>query len=91
MTRKIALTAVAALMLAGCTQHEERVAAGGIMGAGAGAIIGAAATGTGRGAAVGAAIGGVTGAILGHATDPGRCYARDQYGQTIIVDCPPGY
>ena len=32
------------------------------------------------------------GAIIGALTDrPGYCYARDQYGQTVIIECPPGY
>jgi hypothetical protein len=92
MFRKVVLAAAAALSLAACTQHEQRVVGTGAVGAAAGAIIGGATTGTGQGAAIGAAIGGATGALLGHVTDrPGQCYARDQYGQTIIVRCPPGY
>ncbi|HWT31390.1 MAG TPA: glycine zipper domain-containing protein [Propylenella sp.] len=92
MFRKIALAGAAALSLAACTQHEQRVGTGAALGAGAGAVIGAVTTGDAEGALVGAAIGGATGAILGHVTgQPGRCYTRDQYGQTIIIDCPPGY
>ena len=92
MFRKIALAGVAALSLAACTQHEQRVGTGAALGAGAGAVIGAVTTGDASGAVAGAAIGGVTGAILGHVTDqPGRCYTRDAYGRTIIIDCPPGY
>lgn len=90
--RKIVLTAVAALSLAACTAREQRVATGAGLGAGAGAIAGAAITGDVEGALVGAAVGGATGAIIGAVTDrPGYCYARDQYGQTIVVECPPGY
>jgi hypothetical protein len=90
--RKIALAGVAALSLAACTQHEQRVAAGAGLGAGAGAIAGAAITGNAEGALVGAALGGATGAIIGAVSDrPGQCYARDQFGRTIIVQCPPGY
>ena len=92
MFRKIALAGAAALSLAACTQHEQRVATGAGLGAGAGAIVGAAVTGDVEGALVGAAVGGATGAVLGAVTDqPGKCYARDQYGRTIIIDCPPGY
>ncbi len=90
--RKILFAGVAALSLAACTQHEQRVATGAGLGAGAGAIAGAAITGDVEGALVGAAIGGATGAIIGHVTDrPGYCYARDQYGQTVVVECPRGY
>ena len=92
MVRKILLTSVAALSLAACTQREQRVAAGAGIGAGAGAIVGAAATGNVEGALVGAAVGGATGAIIGAVTDrPGYCYARDRFGRTIEVECPPGY
>jgi hypothetical protein len=92
MFRKVVLAAAAALSLAACTQHEQRVVGGAGVGAAAGAIIGGAATGTAEGALVGAAIGGASGAIIGHVTDrPGYCYARDQYGQTIVVECPRGY
>lgn len=89
MMKKIALAAAAALTLSACTQHEQRVAGGAVVGAGAGAVIGAAATGTGRGAAVGAAIGGATGALLGAVTDqPGNCRYRDQYGRVYVARCP---
>jgi hypothetical protein len=92
MMRKVVLAGAAALALVGCTQHEQRVATGAGLGAAGGAIVGAAATGSVEGALVGAAIGGAAGAIIGHVTDrPGYCYARDQYGQTIVVECPPGY
>jgi hypothetical protein len=41
---------------------------------------------------LGAAAGAAAGAIIGHVTDrPGYCYARDQYGRTVVVECPPGY
>jgi hypothetical protein len=92
MFRKIALTSVAALSIAACTQHEQRVGTGAALGAGAGAVVGAAVTGDVEGALVGAAIGGATGAILGHVTDrPGYCYTRDQFGRTVVIECPPGY
>jgi len=92
MLRKIALTGVAALSLVACTQHEQRVGAGAGIGAAGGAIVGALATGNVRGAAVGAAAGAAAGAIIGHVTDrPGYCYARDQYGKTVVIECPQGY
>lgn len=92
MVRKFLLTSVAALSLAACTQHEQRVA--GTAGAGAvvGGLVGAAAGGDVESAATGALIGGAAGAIIGTVTDrPGYCYARDRFGRTIEVECPPGY
>lgn len=92
MVRKLALAGVAAVALAACTQHDQRVATGAGLGAGAGAIAGALITGDAEGALLGAAAGGAAGAIIGAVTDrPGYCYARDQYGQTVVIECPPGY
>ena len=92
MFRKIAIAGVAALTLAACTQHEQRVVGASVVGAGAGAIIGGAITGDAQGALVGAAIGGATGAVLGHVTDrPGQCYYRDGQGRTYVAQCPAGY
>ncbi len=92
MIRHIALAGAAALSLAACTAHEQRVGTGAGLGAAAGAVVGAATTGEVEGAVVGAAVGGAAGAIVGHVTDrPGYCYARDQVGRTIVVECPPGY
>jgi len=92
MFRKLALAGAAALSLAACTAHEQRVATGAGLGAGAGAIAGAAITGDVEGALAGAAVGAAAGAVIGHVTDrPGYCYARDQYGRTIVIECPPGY
>ncbi len=92
MLKKIALAGAAALTLAACTAHEQRVATGGALGAGAGAITGALITGDAEGALLGAAAGAAAGAIIGHVTDrPGYCYARDQYGATVVIQCPQGY
>jgi Glycine zipper len=92
MFRKIALASVAALTLAACTAHEQRVGTGAGLGAGAGAITGTLITGNLRGAAIGAAAGAAAGAIIGHVTDrPGYCYARDPQGRTVVIQCPAGY
>jgi len=92
MLKKTVLAGSAALMLVGCTAHEQRVATGAGLGAGAGAITGALITGNGKGAAIGALAGAAAGAIIGHVTDrPGYCYARDQHGQTVVIECPQGY
>ncbi len=92
MVRKFALVSAAALTLAACTAHEQRVGTGAGLGAGAGAITGALITGNARGAVLGAAAGAAAGAIIGHVTDrPGYCYARDPQGQTVVIQCPQGY
>ena len=92
MVKKIAIAGIAALALAACTQHEQRIGTGAGLGAGLGAVAGAAITGDVEGALLGAAAGGAAGAIIGAVTDrPGYCYARDQHGQTVIIECPPGY
>jgi hypothetical protein len=80
------------MVLSACTAHEQRVGTGAGLGAGAGAIAGAAITGDVEGALLGAAAGAAAGAIIGHVTDrPGYFYASDPNGQTVIVQCPPGY
>jgi hypothetical protein len=92
MVRKLALASIAALALAACTAHEQRVGATAGIGAGAGAIAGGIIGGDVRSAAIGAGIGAATGAIIGAVTDrPGYCYARDPQGRTVIIECPPGY
>ena len=92
MFTKIALAGVAALTLTACTAREQRIGTGAGLGAGAGAIAGAAITGDVEGALAGAAVGAAAGAVIGAVTDqPGKCYARDQYGRTIIIECPAGY
>ena len=92
MLKKIALVSALALVLAACTAHEQRVGTGAGLGAGAGAIAGAIIGGDTESALLGAAAGAAAGAIIGHVTDrPGYCYARDQHGQTVIIECPQGY
>ena len=92
MLRKIAIAGVAALSLAACTQQERNIGTGAAVGGGLGAAVGAVATGSTEGALVGAAIGAGTGAVIGAVAErPGYCYARDQYGQTIVIECPRGY
>ncbi len=69
---RIAALAVACSMtVAACTDSQQRVAAGGAIGALAGGAIGYAVGGT-RGALVGAAIGGVTGLVIADAIEQQR-------------------
>lgn len=91
---KSALVVSSLLALTACnaTQQERSTLAGAGIGAGAGAVAGAIATGTPQGAVVGAAIGGATGAIIGAVVGrPGYCHARDQFGNQVVVQCPPGW
>ena len=92
MLRNIALAGAVALSIAGCTQHDQRVATG------AGSALAPARSPARRSPAMlrvrCSARQPVArpGAIIGAVTDrPGYCYARDQYGQTVVVQCPPGY
>lgn len=85
---------VLALSLGACASpvQQQRTAEGALLGGAAGAAVGALTEGTVEGAAAGAAIGAAGGAIIGAvASRPGYCYARDQYGNRIVVECPPGY
>jgi outer membrane lipoprotein SlyB len=71
-TMKVTAAVVAgALVLGGCTASEQRVASGGLLGAGAGALIGGAVGGS-RGALVGALIGGAAGLIIADAIERER-------------------
>jgi Glycine zipper len=92
MLRKIALASIAALSLAACSAHDQRVGTGAGLGAGAGAITGALITHDAGGAVLGAVAGAAAGAIIGHVTDrPGYCYAKDPQGRTVVIQCPQGY
>lgn len=82
------------LLVAGCqtTPQERGALTGGAIGAGTGAVVGAIAGGSAGSALAGAAIGGAAGAIIGAvANRPGYCYAYDNYGNRVVVQCPPGY
>ncbi len=69
---KLAAIAVAcSLSVAACTDSQQRVAAGGAVGAVAGGLVGYAVGGA-RGAAIGAAIGGVGGLIIADAIEQQR-------------------
>ena len=86
--KKIMIIAAIAASLGACTQQEERIGGGALIGAGTGAVIGGLATGRAGGALAGAAIGGVAGGAIGGATSPTRtCVGRDEYGQRFRYDC----
>lgn len=84
--RNMLFAGVAALGLTACETPEQT---GALIGGGTGAAVGAAATDSVGGAVVGGIAGAAVGAIIGHVADrPGYCYARDRYGQTVVVRCP---
>ncbi|MEJ8572750.1 YMGG-like glycine zipper-containing protein [Microbaculum marinum] len=90
---KIPVVLVSLSLLTACnTQQQQGALAGGAIGAGTGAVVGAIAGGSVEGALVGAAVGGAAGSIIGAvANRPGYCYAYDNYGNRIVVECPPGW
>ncbi|PSJ63973.1 glycine zipper domain-containing protein [Pseudaminobacter soli (ex Li et al. 2025)] len=81
----IAVAAVAAL--AGCTPTER----GAFVGGATGAAIGGAVSNDVGGALVGGAIGATAGALIGRASERGRCFYRDRYGNRYVAHCPRGY
>ena len=90
MLRKFLLIAGAGatLMLAGCqTAQQDRALTGAVIGGAAGTAVGAATGGSVGSAVAGGAIGAAAGGIIGAASTPGRCYARDRYGNRYRVRC----
>jgi outer membrane lipoprotein SlyB len=69
-----AIALAASLSLTACTDSQQRVAAGGVLGAAAGGLVGGA-IGGGRGAVIGAIAGGIGGLIIADAIEQQR--ARD--------------
>lgn len=66
-----------------CTATEK----GAVIGGATGAAVGGAVSGDIEGAAIGGAVGAVAGALIGKASEPGKCYYRDRYGNRYIADC----
>lgn len=71
-------------MVAGCTATERGATIGGATGAAVGAAV---ADDSLTGAVVGGAVGAAAGALIGRASEPGKCYYRDQWGRRYIADC----
>ncbi|MGH6861720.1 MAG: hypothetical protein ACRECY_15820 [Phyllobacterium sp.] len=86
----VAVAALLALSVAGCTTNEKRTAGYGVGGAALGALAGGA-IGGGRGALAGAAIGGTGGVLVGAATadNNGRryCTYENRYGERYRAPC----
>ncbi len=89
----VAMSLASLMLLSACNSQQQRGAlTGGAIGAGTGAVVGAIAGGSVEGALVGAAVGGAAGSIIGAvANRPGYCHAYDQYGNRVVVECPPGW
>ena len=88
---KVTLANLVLLSLAACATQEPRVVTVTPVPTGAAVVVPAPSV-AGAPATVGIAPPAASGAILGPVTgEPGMCYARDQAGRTIKIECPPGY
>ena len=88
---KLGLGAVATLLLGACATQEPQAVTVAPVPSVAAAPTAAVVT-PAPSAAAAPADAGATGAIIGTVTgEPGMCYARDQSGRTIKIQCPPGY
>ena len=86
MSRFLLVLAALPLSLAACTPADQRTALGVAGGAAVGAAVSSDDDRT-KGAVVGAIVGGVAAQLLGPAPQSGKCYYKDQYGQTFIANC----
>lgn len=86
MSRTLLVLAMLPLSIAACTPAEQRTALGVAGGAAVGAAVSSGDDRT-KGAVVGAIVGGVAAQLLGPAPQAGKCYYKDQYGQTFIANC----
>ncbi len=82
--KQILISLGALALVAGCTATERGAAVGGVTGAAVGAAV---ADDTVTGAVVGGAVGAAAGALIGQASEPGKCYYRDQWGRRYIAPC----
>ena len=86
MTRTLIVLSVLPIAFAACTPAEQRTAIGAVGGAAIGAAV-SSDEDREKGAVVGAIAGAVAAQLIGPAPQSGKCYYRDQYGQTFIADC----
>jgi hypothetical protein len=88
---KIALLAVAALLLSGCvhaSRLERNITTGALIGGGTGMAIGGLARGTLGGAFTGGVIGALAGGLIGAALTPATpCYVRTPSGRLRRAWC----
>jgi outer membrane lipoprotein SlyB len=86
MTRYLCLLPVAALSLVACTPAEQNAAIGAVGGAAVGAAV-SSDDDREKGAIVGAIVGVAASQLIGPAPQAGKCYYKDQYGNTYIAAC----
>jgi MFS family permease len=85
--KKMLVAGLCGLSLMACTDREQRVGGGALLGGAAGALIGGAATGRAGGALAGGIIGAASGAIIADATRPRyryRCTVYDAYRNRYV-------
>jgi outer membrane lipoprotein SlyB len=86
MSRMLLVLPMLPLAIGACTPAEQRAA----LGAAGGAAVGAAVSSDSdreKGAVVGAIVGVAASQLIGPAPQAGKCYYKDQYGNTYIAAC----
>lgn len=86
MPRILSVLPLLTVALAACTPAEQNAAIGAVGGAAVGAAISSDEDRT-KGAIAGAAVGVVASQLIGPAPQAGKCYYKDQYGNTYIAAC----
>jgi osmotically inducible lipoprotein OsmB len=85
--KKLLVAGLCGLALVACSDREQRLGGGALLGGAAGALIGGAATGRAGGALAGGLIGAAGGAIVADATRPRyryRCTVYDEYSGRYV-------
>ncbi|WP_309666734.1 glycine zipper 2TM domain-containing protein [Tabrizicola sp.] len=86
MTKFLFVLPMAALSLSACQTADQNAALGALGGAAVGAAVSSGEDRT-KGALIGAAVGVAASTLIGPASQQGKCYYRDQYGQRFIANC----
>jgi outer membrane lipoprotein SlyB len=86
MARFLSVLPLLPLALAACTPAEQNAAIGAVGGAAVGAAI-SSDDDREKGAIVGAVVGVAASQLIGPAPQAGKCYYKDQYGNTYIAAC----
>ena len=86
MTRMLLVLPLIAVSLSACQTADQNAALGALGGAAIGAAVSSDKDRT-KGALIGAAVGVAASTLIGPATQQGKCYYRDQYGQRFIANC----
>jgi uncharacterized membrane protein YccC len=86
MKKYLVTLPVLALALAACTPAEQNAAIGAVGGAAVGAAVSSKSDRT-KGAIAGAVVGVAASQLIGPAPQKGKCYYKDQYGNTYVAAC----